>query len=479
MNVKHKKNKEPPSIEDIDIEKLLKQQEDENFDRTRGGQDNIGIKITAMGTKNGGMLLVGQDDLAKGGKTPGINETDFQREFTNAISNVRPAPLTRQKIFDYKGVKLAVISIQNAGSLRPCSYKGVYYERKGDSNVPLQPEEVKRYHLSYGSANTEDMPTHASRKDIDEEELALYAKKLGKNNKNILDSVTSENNYLTLRGVIVLSKKPEEFLEGCFFEVQRYSSMMGTAPEPVGTALKISKPARQLVEEVTALITQNLPVSRRYEGAKMIEAPAIPVIIIREAVANAVAHRNYRSHEHIRVRIYDDGFDISNPAVLTQKMWFEILSTHTTYHPNEGIYTFLNSVQLYEGRGEGLWKIRDELERLGKTEPEFKVIGETPSTFYVRISLSPAHTRDAQFKVLEKMLGSRADITASDVIKKLNVSRVTAIKLLNTLVDEGRLEHTGAARTSRYIVRHRYDEQIHLRDKLEINLIRAPKKKTK
>jgi len=443
-----------PEFDEISIEELLKYPEDELFDRTSGGQENIGKAIAGFGTKNGGLLLVGQVDLKHGGQVVGINEEDFQKEFTSAIANVRPNPLTQLRIVDARGVKLALIRIQDLGTLRPCSYKGVYYERKGDTIQQLQPEEIKRYHLLYGSANPEDMPSHAKKNDIDETELEIYSGLLEKDKENILQTVTSEKGFLTVRGVIVLSKKPEAFLEGAFIEIQRYDSMAGSPPIPVGSSIKISKPARQMIEETTQVVVQNLPVSRTYEGAKMVQTPSLPVSVIREAITNAIAHRNYRSNEHIRIRIYADGFDISNPATITERMWLEIQASQTTYHPNEGIYTFLNPALLYECLGEGIWKIREELEKLGKTAPEFKVIGDTPSTFYARISLSPAKIKDVKRQKLEELIAKKKVITTSDVMKHLKVSRVTAIGLLKKLFERNLLDHQGSTKTSRYMVKN-------------------------
>jgi len=443
-----------PEFDELNLEELLSIPENERFDRTLGGQDSIGKAIAALGTKNGGLLLVGQDDLKKGGQLKGLPD-NFQEEFRNAISSVKPVPLYQQKNVEIKGISVALIRVQSVGSLKPCSYKGIYYERKGDSNPPMDPDEVKRYHLFYGASNPENMPTHAKKADIDEDELTTYQKLTGKTKENLIQSVNTENGFLSVRGVVVLCKRPEPFLEGAFVEIQRYDNVMGSSPVPIGQPIKISKPARQMIEETAKILEQNLPVTRVYEGARMIQNPAIPTSVIRESVTNAVAHRNYRSHEHIRVRIYADGFDISNPAVLTEKMWADILETQTTYHPNEGIYTFLNPAQLYDARGEGIWKIREELEKLGKVAPEFKVIGDTPSTFYVRISLSPKGAKDVKRQKLEELISKRKTITSSEVMKLLKISRVTAITLLKDLAKRGMIEHQGSTKTSKYIVKNK------------------------
>lgn len=433
------------------VDELIKNKESEIFDRTEGGQDSIGKKIAGFGTKNGGVLLVGQKDFKNGGEILGINK-DFHTELSQAISNVRPTPLTKSKILKYQGKEVALIQIKDVGELRPCAYKKNFYERKSDSIITLPPEEVRRYHITYGGVNMEELPTHASKKDIDEMELRKYSKLFNKTQENIIESITSKDS-LTIRGVISLAKRPCDYLEGAFIEIQKYENVIGSPPIPIGTSIKLSKPASLLIDETTDIIVQNLPIERIYSGAKMIEKPVIPISVIREVVTNAVAHRNYRSNEHIRIRIFADCFDISNPAVVSEKIWKDILANHTTYHPNEGLYTFLNPKRLYEGRGEGIWKIKEELSRLRRLAPVFKVIGDTPSSFYVNISLIASITKDIKMAKLYSMLKDLKTITSSKVMSQLGVSRVTAIKMLNLLVEEGFLSHEGNTKTSTYFVR--------------------------
>ena len=440
------------AIYNMDGDKLINYPEGELFDRTLSDQENIGVRIASLGTKNGGVILVGQKDLKGSGEIVGISEEEFQRTFSQAISNVKPAPLTQSKIIDYKGKKLALIEVRNVGELRPCAYKKTFYERKGESCLSLQPEEVRRYHLVYGGVNIESLPTHASENDIDNGELKRYAELLSKDEQTILESIIKDGS-LTIRGVVVLSRNPVKYVEGAFIEIQKYDNILGGPPVPIGASIKLSKPAGPLIEEATQILLQNLPVERRYDGAKMAESPIIPVSVIREVVTNSIAHRNYRSNEHVRIRIFADCFDVSNPAVVSEKMWSDILANHTTYHPNEGLYTFLNPKNLYEGRGEGIWKIKEELERLRKIEPEFKVIGDSPSSFYVKINLSQKISKDVKMIRLTSMVKKNEEITSSKVMKYLGISRVTALRMLNRLVKEGLLEHEGTTKTSKYKIR--------------------------
>lgn len=73
-------------LTNLSIEALLTRPEDEGFDRTRldstkDGQDSLGLTIAGLGTKNGGLILVGQEDLKKGGMVCNIAEEEFHKVF--------------------------------------------------------------------------------------------------------------------------------------------------------------------------------------------------------------------------------------------------------------------------------------------------------------------------------------------------------------------------------------------------------------
>jgi len=440
-----------------DVLSLLKRMEDEQFDRMLEGQQPMGEKMASFATKNGGLILVGQRDLKHGGEVVGVDPSRFQSEYANAKKGVKPTPYTESRTFEIerngKKFTLGLILVLDLGKLRPCSYLGIYLDRDGDQKRELTPEEVRDYHLRYGTVTAEDTPTAGTLSDLDKSEIDLFVKTTGRDRANLLESLLAKNNFVTIRGIIALAKKPDDFIEGAFIEIQKYGNPFGAPPAPVGPSVRISKPAHQLIEETVNIIQQNLPVARSYTGAIMVQTSAVPVTVIREAITNAVAHRNYQSYGRILVRIYDDGFDIANPAVLTQKMWEDIRKFHGTFRPNEGLYKFLNAFSVYEARGEGIQKIIEEMEKLGMKDPEFKVIGDVPSSFYVRITLLPARAKDAKFQRLRRLIETRKSIGTREVMKRLNVSRVTAIKMLNDFVNQGILEHRGQRRSSHYIVK--------------------------
>ena len=440
------------SLGEADITNLTKQVENEFFDRTLGSQEAIGRKIAGLATKNGGLLLVGQDDFKKGGKIEGVSEEDFAGYLARAMFLIKPKPIIDHRLFTMKEGQIGIIRVMNLGDMRPCAYIHTFYIREGDATNPMDPQVVKQYHLRYGGGTAENLPTPATRADVDESELANYASAMSKDPQSIMESVSQEE-HLNRRGVVVLCKQPDTFIEGGFIEIQRYAGSSGSPPNAVGAPIRLSKPARQMIEETARLILQNLPVEAAYSGAVKQTALPIPDVVVREAVTNAVAHRSYGSLEHILVRIYDDGFDISNPALITPEMWVEIQATHGKYHPNEGIHHFLNPVHVYEGRGEGIQLMRAELEKIGKNPPAFSIIGIEPSVFLAKISLAPATARAAKLDRLHKIIREHKSVSTTIVMKRLKISRVTAIKLLNSLASQGVLVHEGSTRSSHYVLK--------------------------
>ena len=91
------------------------------------------------------------------------------------------------------------------------------------------------------------------------------------------------------------------------------------------------------------------------------------------------------------------------------------------------------------------------MKKLGTVAPEFKVIGDGPSSFYVRISLSPARVMDARRNKLLDYIMQHYEFSTTEVMAKLGVSRATAIIMLNELVERGLLEHKGYRKSSVYI----------------------------
>jgi ATP-dependent DNA helicase RecG len=132
--------------------------------------------------------------------------------------------------------------------------------------------------------------------------------------------------------------------------------------------LETEGPAPQAIVQVKAFLQQSLRLSPL--GGH--EAPEYPLAAVLEAMANAVAHRDYAAPSQVFVRLYDDRLEVESPGGLLPGLTPEGLLAGGESRPrNPRIAGALRRMGLMAEAGRGLALIRDEMARLGFPAPEF------------------------------------------------------------------------------------------------------------
>jgi ATP-dependent DNA helicase RecG len=132
--------------------------------------------------------------------------------------------------------------------------------------------------------------------------------------------------------------------------------------------LETEGPAPQAIAQVEAFLWRNLRLGRPEEE----EAPEYPLAAVLEAVANAVAHRDYAAASPVFVRLYDDRIEIESPGGLLPGLTLEGLLAGGESHPrNPVIAGALRRMGLMAEAGRGLALIQREMAGLGSPPPEF------------------------------------------------------------------------------------------------------------
>ena len=111
-----------------------------------------------------------------------------------------------------------------------------------------------------------------------------------------------------------------------------------------------------------------------YDGVYRVETFPVPRQAMREAVINAVIHRDYADPVPIQIRVYDDRIILWNPGHLPADWTVERLSHEHASRPyNPGIaYAFLRAGMI-EARGRGIGRIASACEAAGNPRPEWKM----------------------------------------------------------------------------------------------------------
>ena len=218
----------------------------------------------------------------------------------------------------------------------------------------------------------------------------------------------------------------------------------------------LSGPISFMVEEAIAAIMRNTRIGAVIDGAFRKDVPEYPEIALREAIVNALMHRDYSPESQgmpVQLDLYADRLEISNPGGLYGVMTLDMLGKEgVSSSRNQFLANILESTPYGDGgyvaenRGTGYQTIEANLsEALMPPPMPRNAINMFKLTFEKRrLSLSErkgASGSDLRAAILEA-LSERNSISTSEIMKESGRSRPTVVKCINLMLEEGLLEPT-------------------------------------
>ena len=176
-------------------------------------------------------------------------------------------------------------------------------------------------------------------------------------------------------------------------------------------------------------------------GTKREDTLAYPVVAVREAILNALVHRDYSMNGTILVSMYPDKMTISSPGGLNESYDIEDLKTGISSTRNPGLANILYRLGYIEAYGTGIPRMMRQY--LNRGEPTFKI---SNAVFFVTLP-----SLLSEVDGLEALLRAKEFITRSD-LEGIGYPRASALRELNILEEEGVVEKVGGGRSTRYRV---------------------------
>ena len=188
------------------------------------------------------------------------------------------------------------------------------------------------------------------------------------------------------------------------------------------------------------------PVTTTVDGTpKHKDVRPFPVVALREAILNAIIHRDYSINGPILVSVFDDSIDIVSLGGLNKDLGPDdlILGVSSLRNPKlAGVFYRLHLVESY---GTGIPKIMGCYD-----DSSFKPTIELSSNaFKIKVPRVDNSNSDDEVSVM-MLIKSNGEITRKDVEDKLGISRAKANQILLKLVDEKKIVKEGSARSTRY-----------------------------
>ncbi len=325
------------------------------------GASSIEDSVVAFSNTRGGVILIG---VANNGSLTGCEHTpaveDKIREVVEHAHAIAPVSIHGLSI---EGRPVTVIGVGQLREGFAQTGNGRVLVRVGTRRLALIGGELVRFMQERMSSTFESVPTDVPFDSADPDLLLAVAAalRLGENNleARLVDRglVAVENGLarLTVAGVLYLTLHPQHTLGKAYIELRRFPA----DGEPFNRRIEVAGPANSQVELATELVLNEVGSDSVVLGLRRHELPRLPAQVVREALANAVAHRSYEQRgTPIRVDMYPDRTVITSPGPLVAPVTLETMRDAYAAR-NTNIIRLLRAFRLAEDSGQGVDLIED------------------------------------------------------------------------------------------------------------------------
>ena len=265
-------------------------------------------------------------------------------------------------------------------------------------------------------------------------------------------------NYLTNAAMLLFSKDPERYQLGAFLKIGYFENDADLLYQD-----EIHGPLLEQVDKAIELIyLKYMRAKISYEGIQRIERYFVPEAALREALLNAVCHKQYQSGIPIQISVYEDRLYVANVGSLPEDWTLEkLMNKHTSkpYNPNIAYVFYLAG--FIESWGRGVEKICTALSAENLPMPEYtvnpgdimiKFTGPEDRIIRVTDRLSDQLSEKLSDKLSDKekltleLLVEDPGYTSPQIADKMGVSRVSVTKYLKALKEKRLIERVGSDR---------------------------------
>lgn len=136
-------------------------------------------------------------------------------------------------------------------------------------------------------------------------------------------------------------------------------------------------PLYEQIEEAYAFVLKHINLGAKIDGLVRTDAYELPPEAIREAIVNAVTHRNFRDRACIQVAVYDDRVEVTSPGMLYGGLTIEQMKKGGSKIRNRCIAEVFSRMRIIEGWGTGIKRMISSCREYRIREPEFLEIGDS------------------------------------------------------------------------------------------------------
>ena len=367
-----------------------------------GVPENLYDTFSSFSNTSGGIIIFGVDEKNNYDICGITNPDIFQKKITEQSLMMEPKIRPIITICEYDGKIIASAEIPELDVFnKPCYYSGKgkmkgSYIRVGDADLPMTDYEI--YSFDAFKYKTEDELRSKERieKDIfNEISINSFLDKIISVKPNLINldrdtilkmnGIIDKNNYPTVCGILNFGKYPQIFSPNLDIVAVRCSTNEYGVEDQNGIRFLDNKRLDGTISEMLKLaisfVINNIKKATRINDRGIREdVLEYPIKAIREIILNSLIHRDYSIHtenEPIRLTIFDDRIEISNPGGLYGRLSLDELGKVHSDIRNPFIASILEILEVTENRYSGIPTIYAEMKKAGLMEPKFESVRGT------------------------------------------------------------------------------------------------------
>lgn len=437
--------------------------ENQNIEYKESWRDEYIKWICGFANANGGKIYVGIND---NGIVTGISDAKkLLEEIPNKTKDILGILVDVNLKTKTKKQYLEIIV---EAYPYPVSYKGQYHFRSGSTKQELKGAALDKFILQKQGKRWDAVP----QPNLTVKELAKSAFDYFKNKAADTQRVTPEvlkdkpevllqklhlktdTGYFKRAAILLFHPDPEKYITGAYIKLGFFNSDDDLAfqDEAHGHLFE------QVEKIMDLLLTKYLKATISYKGLNRIEQYPLPETALREALLNAVVHKDYSSGNPIQISVYANKIIIWNEGELPDNWTVESLKTKHPSRPfNPDIANCFFRAGLIEAWGRGTIKILNECKLAKVTLPVFKydLSGFVIEFVYTSRQHSLSTVPKAESSITDKVMYQIANndsVTIVELAKKLAVTNRTIERAIKQLQTENKISRVGSDRSGRWKV---------------------------
>lgn len=451
------------------IQNLLDKKESERLQFfSEYNPKSISKCIVAMANSSGGDILVGISD---DGKIVGVKlAEDIIQHFESDIKNVIvPEVALYADVFSKQNLQVILISVWE-GSKKPYLFDNNIYVLRGGIIKIASPRDLNSLlnQRIVSDRNWErEIVVGSSIEDIDLTEIEQLIKKTKCQGSSPIGFLQQQGlmraGSITNAGIVLFGKNPDKYLPQIRVRLNVFTGTSELADSKVYSH-NLFKTVRSIIEDLDNVYGSRILIDGLYRK----EVKAYPKVALREALLNALIHREIASPDcYVTVSVYPTHTDVVNKGTLMQGVTINSLKKeHMSIlrNPDIAYFAYLNG--LIEMAGSGTLRMIADCSENSFSAPKWTVKDDAVKVTFVGVRSKigkptliksdeflvnqTSEKRDEVRKVLNYMLKNEGKATTKEIETVINKSLPTVKRLIKLMMSEGLMVYMGTNREGKY-----------------------------